>query len=54
MASESKAGLESDAAFMDLYSRQIGAFGLETMAKVSCVLCGKGGAFAPRLRPRPL
>jgi ubiquitin-activating enzyme E1 len=27
--------LEKDAGFMDKYSRQIGAFGLETMAKVS-------------------
>ena len=26
--------LEGDAGFMDKYSRQIGAFGLETMAKV--------------------
>lgn len=26
--------LEKDAGFMDKYSRQIGAFGLETMAKV--------------------
>lgn len=26
--------LEKDANFMDKYSRQIGAFGLETMAKV--------------------
>ena len=26
--------LEKDAGFMDKYSRQIGAFGIETMAKV--------------------
>lgn len=26
--------LETDASFMDKYSRQIGAFGIETMAKV--------------------
>lgn len=31
--------LEKDAGFMDKYSRQIGAFGLETMAKVRCSLC---------------
>lgn len=27
--------LETDASFMDKYSRQIGAFGIETMAKVT-------------------
>lgn len=33
MATDAKQ-LETDAGFMDKYSRQIGAFGLETMAKV--------------------
>lgn len=31
--------LEKDAGFMDKYSRQIGAFGLETMAKVRSCIC---------------
>lgn len=31
--------LEKDAGFMDKYSRQIGAFGLETMAKVWSCIC---------------
>lgn len=31
--------LEKDAGFMDKYSRQIGAFGLETMAKVRSLIC---------------
>uniref|UniRef100_A0A7S1GCU7 Ubiquitin-activating enzyme E1 C-terminal domain-containing protein n=1 Tax=Bicosoecida sp. CB-2014 TaxID=1486930 RepID=A0A7S1GCU7_9STRA len=33
-ASESKSGLEDNKAFMDLYSRQIGAYGIEAMAKL--------------------
>lgn len=35
MAAESKSdGLEGNKEFMDLYSRQIGAYGIEAMAKV--------------------
>lgn len=30
--------LEKDAGFMDKYSRQIGAYGIETMAKVSVLV----------------
>ena len=40
MAEEAKtSGLENNAAFMDLYSRQIGAYGIETMAKVRILWC---------------
>ena len=46
--------LEGDAAFMDLYSRQIGAYGIETMAKVSgCAVsgCGRCGSSHCSVRP---
>jgi hypothetical protein len=47
---EGEKQLEGDAGFMDKYSRQIGAFGLETMAKVR----SPGDSYRPRYRDSPV
>lgn len=45
-------GLEEDSKFMNLYSRQIGAYGMETMQKVGAALSVVDAA-RHHARPRP-